>query len=111
MVTMTNGGWAACLGDVPCYNTVGVYLKPMSTPHAFAPTGRVVVGVLLLSAALVLPACKPSGADAGAKPADAAEAPVPVETERVARRSVAASWVGTASLEVPRGADDVCARP
>ena len=61
----------------------------MSTPHAFASTGRVLTGVILLSAALGLSACK--GGDAQAKPADAAAAPVPVETEMVARRSVAAS--------------------
>ncbi|MGO3128530.1 MAG: efflux RND transporter periplasmic adaptor subunit [Luteimonas sp.] len=77
----------------------------MSTPHAFASTGRVLTGVILLSAALGLSACK--GGDAQAKPADAAAAPVPVETEMVARRSVAASYVGTAALEVPRGADVV----
>jgi len=78
----------------------------MSTPHAFASTGRVLTGVILLSAALGLSACK-GGGDAQAKPADTAAAPVPVETEVVARRSVAASYVGTASLEVPRGADVV----
>lgn len=78
----------------------------MSTPHAFASSGRVLTGAILMSAALVLSACK-GGGDAQAKPGDAAAAPVPVETETVARRSVAASYVGTASLEVPRGADVV----
>ena len=78
----------------------------MSTPHASTSTGRVLTGTILVSAALLLSACK-GGGDAQAKPADAAAAPVPVETEAVARRSVAASYTGTASLEVPRGADVV----
>lgn len=78
----------------------------MSTPHAFASTGRVLTGAILVSAALVLSACK-GGGDAEAKPGDAVAAPVPVETETVSRRSVAASYTGTASLEVPRGADVV----
>ena len=79
----------------------------MSTPHAFASAGRVLTGAALLSAVLVLSACKGGGGDAQAKAADEAQPPVPVETEQVTRRSVAASWVGTAALEVPRGADVV----
>ncbi|RPD88348.1 efflux RND transporter periplasmic adaptor subunit [Luteimonas sp. 100069] len=80
----------------------------MSTPHAIASTRRVLTGAILVSAVLVLSACKGGGdTDAKAKADDAAAAPVPVETEAVARRSVAASYVGTASLEVPRGADVV----
>ena len=79
----------------------------MSTPHAFASAGRVLTGAALLSAVLVLSACKGGGSDAQAKAADEAQPPVPVETEQVTRRSVAASWVGTAALEVPRGADVV----
>jgi len=80
----------------------------MSTPHAFASAGRVLTGAILVSAVLGLSACK-GGGDAQAKPGEdaAAAAPVPVETEAVTRRSVAASYVGTASLEVPRGADVV----
>ncbi|NYZ62960.1 efflux RND transporter periplasmic adaptor subunit [Luteimonas deserti] len=77
----------------------------MSTPHAFASAGRVLTGAILVSAVLALSACK--GGDAKDKPADEAAAPVPVETEPVVRRSVAATWAGTASLEVPRGADVV----
>lgn len=79
----------------------------MSTPHAFSSAGRVLTGVLLLTAALGLSACKPSDGQAQAKPGEDADAPVPVETEQVVRRSVAASWVGTAALDVPLGADVV----
>ncbi|ASR42137.1 efflux transporter periplasmic adaptor subunit [Xanthomonas citri pv. mangiferaeindicae] len=79
----------------------------MSTLLVRASTGRILTGGLLLAAALGLSACKGGGGDAQAKPGEAAQAPVPVETDTVARRSVAASYVGTASLEVPRGADVV----
>ncbi|KPN20757.1 hemolysin D [Xanthomonas sp. Mitacek01] len=78
----------------------------MSTLHAHPSAGRVLTGIILVSAVLGLSACK-GGGDAQAKPGESAPAPVPVETEAVARRSVAASYVGTASLEVPRGADVV----
>ena len=77
----------------------------MSTPHAVASVRRVLT-VALLVAALGLSACK-GGGDAQAKTDEDAPAPVPVETEAVSRQSVAASWVGTAALEVPRGADVV----
>ena len=53
------------------------------------------------------PPARGEGGDAQAKSADEVQPPVPVETEQVTRRSVAASWVGTAALEVPRGADVV----
>ncbi len=79
----------------------------MSTPQAFASAGRVLTGAVLLAAVFALSACKGGGGDAQAKADDEAQPPVPVETEQVTRRSVAASWVGTAALDVPRGADVV----
>ncbi len=79
----------------------------MSTSHTFASAGRVLTGAALLAAVLGLAACKGGGGDAQAKAGEDAPAPVPVETEAVSRRSVAASWSGTAALEVPRGADVV----
>ncbi|KLJ01619.1 efflux RND transporter periplasmic adaptor subunit [Luteimonas sp. FCS-9] len=79
----------------------------MSTLHVRASSGRILASTVLLAAVVGLGACKGGGGDAQAKPGDAAQAPVPVETEAVTRRSVAASYVGTASLDVPRGADVV----
>lgn len=104
---MTNGAWWTCSGDIPCYYTAGVNSKPMSTSHAFASAGRVLTGTILVAVVLGLTACKGGGGDGLAQAADEAPAPVPVETEAVSRRSVAASWSGTAALEVPRGADVV----
>ncbi|WP_101927707.1 MULTISPECIES: efflux RND transporter periplasmic adaptor subunit [Luteimonas] len=76
----------------------------MSTQRSIASTGRLVTSAVLLGILMTTAAC---GGDKGgdAKAADEAPAAIPVETVAVARSSVAASYVGTAALEVPRGAD------
>ncbi|MCD9026955.1 efflux RND transporter periplasmic adaptor subunit [Luteimonas sp. BDR2-5] len=75
----------------------------MSTQRSSASIGRLVAGTALLAIVLGMAAC--GGDRAQAKPGDDAPAAIPVETEAVTRRSVAASYAGSASLEVPRGAD------
>ena len=87
---------------------------PKSTPSAHAPQRR---GLLLLLApavvalVLTLPACKHSkqgaasaaetAAKSDAKDGNKEDTAVPVEVAKVARRPIAASYSGTASLDAP----------
>ncbi len=76
----------------------------MVTQRSIASNGRLAASALVLALLMTVTAC---GKGDKGKEATAEDAPaaIPVETEAVSHRSVAASYVGTAALEVPRGAD------
>lgn len=84
----------------------------MTLISASRPIHRQALLALLLATVLVLPACKRGDAAGDAQAADAAsksdskdgkkeETAVPVEVAKVARRPIAASYSGTASLDAP----------
>ncbi len=90
-------------------------MTPISAP---LPSHRRALLALLLAIALVLPACKPGNAADAAKAAETTsknagkdgkkeDTAVPVEVARVARRPIAASYSGTASLDAPNEAQVV----
>jgi membrane fusion protein (multidrug efflux system) len=89
------------------------------TPISASPSiHRQALYALMLAAVLVLPACKRGGATDDAKAAETAsksdgkdakkaDDAVPVEVVKVARRPIAASYSGTASLDAPNEAQVV----
>ena len=94
----------------------------MTPISAFRPLHREALLALLLAAVLVLPACKRGDAAGDAKAAETTskdaskdkdgkdkkeDISVPVEVAKVARRPIAASYSGTASLDAPNEAQVV----
>ena len=78
--------------------------------NLFHGTGLLRAGALALACALALSACKGGNGDAQAKAPDKNEVEsVPVEVAKASRRSVAASYTGTAPLEA-RGESQVVAK-
>ncbi|GAB3751127.1 efflux RND transporter periplasmic adaptor subunit [Lysobacter olei] len=78
--------------------------------NLFHGTGLLRAGALALACALALSACKGGNGDAQAKAPDKNEVEsVPVEVAKATRRSVAASYTGTAPLEA-RGESQVVAK-
>lgn len=69
-------------------------------PTPASRASRPALGVLLLAGVLVLSGCKGGNGDAEAKaPEDKGPEAVPVEVVAAARRTIAASYTGTAALE------------
>lgn len=86
----------------------------MQMPPSSFPVGlgRAAYAAMLLAAALLLGSCKSGDAqpkDAAANAAQNAAEAVPVEVARASRRTVAASYTGTAALE-PRAESQVVAK-
>lgn len=83
-------------------------MSPILTPYG--RTGRC-AAALLVTSVLLLGGCKAGGEDAKDKPKEEQKASdaVPVEVAKAARRAIAASYTGTASLE-PRAESQVVAK-
>lgn len=83
-------------------------MSPLLTPYG--RTGRC-AAALLVTTVLLLGGCKADGEGAKDTPKEAQKASdaVPVEVAKAARRAIAASYTGTASLE-PRAESQVVAK-